>query len=83
VPPWREACWHEGHISNDQWLPFFACDAVGQTVQRVMAAHPERRLTVLCGHTHGGGRADIAPNITCFTGAAEYGAPALQAAIEL
>ncbi len=23
VPPFREACWHEGKVSDDNWLPFF------------------------------------------------------------
>jgi len=23
VPPLREACWHEGQLSNDEWLPHF------------------------------------------------------------
>src|SRR5262245_20670356 len=25
VPPFREACWHEGRISDDNWLPHFTC----------------------------------------------------------
>ena len=24
VPPFREACWHQGQISDDAWLPHFA-----------------------------------------------------------
>ncbi|HEU0069465.1 MAG TPA: metallophosphoesterase, partial [Nitrospiraceae bacterium] len=30
VPPLREACWHEGHISDDNWAPHFTCQAVGE-----------------------------------------------------
>jgi hypothetical protein len=30
VPPLREACWYQGQISNDEWLPHFTCLAVGE-----------------------------------------------------
>lgn len=55
VPPFRETCWHEGQVSNDDWLPFFTCKAVGDVLPEAMAAAPDRTMTVLCGHTHGGG----------------------------
>ena len=32
VPPFRESCWHEGNISDDKWLPFFTCKAVGDVL---------------------------------------------------
>jgi Icc protein len=77
VPPWREACWHEGAISADDWLPFFSCKAVGDALVEAMRGR-DARMTVLCGHTHGGGEAEIRPNLRCITGAAEYGAPVVR-----
>jgi 3',5'-cyclic-AMP phosphodiesterase len=77
VPPWREACWHEGAISGDDWLPFFSCKAVGDVLAEAMRGR-DARMTVLCGHTHGGGEAEILPNLRCITGAAEYGAPVVR-----
>ncbi len=79
VPPWREAAWHEGNISDDAWAPFFVCQAVGQVLDEAAAAHPHRQITVLCGHTHGGGELWRAPNLRACTGAAVYRHPALQA----
>ena len=32
VPPFREACWHEGRISGDDYLPYFACKATGDVL---------------------------------------------------
>ena len=32
VPPFREACWHRGRISDDEWLPHFSCRAVGEVL---------------------------------------------------
>src|SRR3977135_541574 len=52
VPPFREACWHEGQISNDDYLPHFACRAVGERLTAIMQERPDQCLTVLCGHTH-------------------------------
>ena len=52
VPPLREACWHNDEISDDEWAPHFTCQAVGETILRIMQKHPDRELTVLCGHTH-------------------------------
>jgi Icc-related predicted phosphoesterase len=82
VPPFREACWHEGTISHDDWLPFFTCAAVGEALREAMAARPEREMLVLCGHTHGEGVARVLPNLEVRTGGAEYGAPALQAVLD-
>jgi predicted phosphohydrolase len=75
VPPFLAACWHEGRISDDQWSPHFTCHAVGAAILETMDAHPERKLTVLCGHTHGQGETSPRPNIEVLTGGAEYGAP--------
>jgi predicted MPP superfamily phosphohydrolase len=43
-----------------------------------MLQHPNRKMTVLCGHTHGGGTAQILPNLTTITGPAEYRSPVIQ-----
>ena len=78
VPPFREACWHRGRVSDDDWLPHFSCRAVGEVLAEAMAAHPECEMTVLCGHTHSPGEAQILPNLRVLTGGAEYGRPAIQ-----
>jgi Icc protein len=75
VPPWREACWYQGRLSDDEWAPHFACKAMGDAIHAIMSRFPDRQLTVLCGHTHGAGEAQPAPNIRVFTAAAEYGRP--------
>ena len=83
VPPFREACWHEGQISNDLYLPHFACRAVGNRLAEVMSVHPESTMTVLCGHTHSSGFARILDNLVVYTGGAEYGEPVLQRVFDL
>jgi 3',5'-cyclic AMP phosphodiesterase CpdA len=81
VPPFREACWHAGKVSGDDWLPFFSCKAVGDSLVEAMTAGPDRKMTVLCGHTHGSGEAQILPNLCVQTGGAKYGQPAIQRVI--
>jgi predicted phosphohydrolase len=83
VPPFKESCWHEGRISDDDWLPHFACKAVGDILLDTMKRWPDRQMTVYCGHTHSSGEAVILPNLQVFTGGAEYGRPAVQKLIEV
>ena len=75
VPPFREACWHEGKISSDDFLPHFSSKASGLPLLEAARAHADRELLVLCGHTHGEGEAQMLPNLLVRTGGAEYGAP--------
>jgi len=83
VPPFRDACWHEGRISEGDYLPHFACQAVGDRIAAIMRDHTDHRMTVLCGHTHSPGEARILDNLVVLTGGAEYGRPALQQVLEV
>jgi UDP-2,3-diacylglucosamine pyrophosphatase LpxH len=83
VPPVREACWYQGQISDDQWAPHFTCQAMGETIRRIMRKRPDRRLTVLCGHTHSEGFHQMLPNVEIHTGAANYGQPGITRIMEL
>ncbi len=82
-PPFREACWYEGRLSNGNWLPHMTCKAVGDVLTAAMTAHPDQRMTVFCGHTHGAGEAQILPNLRVLTGAAIYGKPRLQRVLQV
>jgi hypothetical protein len=82
VPSFREACWHEGQISDDDWAPHFTCQASGRAILEIMRLHPDRRLTVLCGHTHGGGETQPRQNLQVITGGAQYGNPAIAKVFE-
>ncbi len=77
VPPFREACWYDGRISDDEWAPHFTCKAFGDVLLETATQYPDRQVIVLCGHTHGGGQADLLKNLRVLTGAAEYGFPVI------
>ena len=83
VPPFEGSCWHDGEISAEDWLPHFACKAVGDVLKDHMIDYSATEMTVLCGHTHSSGVAEILPNLRVKTGRAEYGHPEIQEIIEL
>jgi Icc protein len=82
VSPFVESCIHEGRPSDADWLPFFACKAAGDVLLDAMRRRPDRRMTVLCGHTHGRGTCQVLPNLEVHTGGAEYGQPTIQKVFE-
>ncbi|HEQ98241.1 MAG TPA: phosphoesterase [candidate division Zixibacteria bacterium] len=78
VPPFREACWYNGKISDDDHQPYFASKIVGDTIREIMHEFPAHNLTVYCGHTHGGGKAQVLHNVKVYTAEAEYEKPSIQ-----
>ena len=83
VPPFREACWHQGAISNDDWLPHFTSKASGDALLSALEGRGDRQVLVLCGHTHGEGRTWPLPNLEVRTGGAVYTRPQIQEILEL
>lgn len=78
VPPFREACLYQGKPGDDEWLPHFTCNAVGDMLVKMAKGHPDHRLTVLCGHAHHAAEVQMLPNLWVKTGAATYREPQLQ-----
>jgi Icc protein len=72
VPPWPEACWHEGRRSDSYALPRFCWQAGGLVISQAAERLPQTRFIVLCGHTHSDGIWEQA-NITCHTAGSSYG----------
>jgi hypothetical protein len=88
VPPFPEACVYDGAQSSPAWLPWFTCISTGEVLAEYAAAHPHQRITVLCGHTHGAGVCQPAPNLEVRTGGwapgvEGYGNPIVQATLDL
>lgn len=83
VPPYAESCWYEGKNSDANYLPHFSNSAAGAAIREAAAANPNCHITVLCGHTHGEGKAQILPNLEVLTGGATYGVPYVQQVFEV
>ncbi|MCG8651036.1 MAG: metallophosphoesterase [Pirellulales bacterium] len=83
VPPFREACWYEGKTTDDNWAPFFVCGQLGAVLRQAACSRPDCRITVLCGHTHHAGIANITDNLIVHTGGANYGNPAVEGVLNI
>ena len=83
IPPFKEACWHDGSISSDHWLPHFSCKVLGEALIECMHSYPDCEVTVLCGHTHSGSNAQILPNLSVKTGGTHYGSPTVQEILKI
>ena len=83
VPPFDAAAWHEGKMSEPDFLPFFASKAAGDVLREAMLRRPDREMLVLCGHTHGSGEVQVLPNLRVRTGGADYGRPAILDPIDI
>lgn len=75
VPPFREATWHQGKISDSNWLPWFSNLTMGNVLSDAAFDYPDTKFTVLCGHTHSEGVFDFKDNMTVLTGKAQYKNP--------
>ena len=72
VPHFEGAAWHEGQLSDKNWLPFFSSKAMGDVLLKVADKNPEINFLVLCGHTHSEGEYKASDNLFVKTGRAEY-----------
>ncbi len=83
VPPFPEAAWHDGRSADGTWAPYFSSKATGDFLGRMAREFPDVTVTTLCGHSHGDGVLDAAPNSRVFTGRATYGFPQLAGIVRL
>lgn len=80
--PWPQASTYQGKQSDDTFLPFFSSRLMGLVLDQAALQYPDVNFTVLAGHSHGHYDGMIHPNMRCIVGAAEYGAPQIQAILE-
>lgn len=83
VPPFKENCLHEGKISEDDWLPYFGSQAMGDVLIDVSEKNKQIEFLVLCGHTHSESCFQPSSNLLVRSGRAEYGRPEIQLLIEV
>lgn len=82
VPPFPGATWHQGSLSDANWLPWMCNVTMGETLLRIAEDHPEVNFLVLCGHTHSYGQYAPLPNLLVRTGRSEYGKPQVSGVLE-
>lgn len=82
VPPFREACVVGGIQIPNNWLNHFCDRGLGQKLVRLMDQHPDKKLKILSGHTHGKIKIKILDNLTIKVGKAKVGQPQIADIIE-
>ncbi len=83
IPPFKENCLHEGKISDDNFLPYFASRATGEVLLSIATEYPQVDFMVFCGHTHSASKYQPLANLLVTSGQAEYYMPKMQKLIEL
>ena len=90
VPPFQESCIYKNRTSDINWVPHFSSKVMGLMLSTLMEKYPSKKLTVLCGHTHGNEVINIDPlvtkiksNIIVKTANAVYKNPHVQEVLEI
>jgi predicted phosphodiesterase len=81
VSPFCGSSWHEGKISNRDWLPWFSSKATGDVIEKYAESFPEKRFVVLSGHGHSPGIYKHSDNLVVYSGKAKYYVPDLAGTI--
>lgn len=77
-PPFAENTLYNGVISSDNALPHFSSKAMGDVLLAMADRYPQKRMIVLCGHTHAPSETYLRPNLQVLSGEAEYRLPTVQ-----
>lgn len=72
VPPWKEATRDVGTLMEKFWLPYNTNLHLGRSIEKVMAEHKKKHVTVLAGHTHTDCWIHVSRNIECKVNKAKY-----------
>ncbi len=81
VPPFKEACLHQGKASGDDWLPYFGSKVIGDMLFEIAQKNNKIGFLVFCGHTHSESQYIPLPNLIIEVGKAEYNYPEIQKVI--
>ncbi len=73
VPPFKEASFYLGKPTSEYYLPFFSCKTMGEMILDVMKNYKNKKLIILCGHTHHEGFYKPNENIIVDVGKCRYG----------
>jgi len=83
VPPFTEAALFEGRQCGPLHLPHFSNISAGKAIRGISKAFRNRRVTVICGHTHCGADVADAHGVRVLAGTAKPGIPAVQRVFEV
>jgi len=77
-PPFAENTLYNGQPSPTNSLPHFSSKAIGDVLLMMADRYPQKRIIVLCGHTHVASETYLRPNLQVLSGTAKYRSPTVQ-----
>ena len=83
VPPFTQAARFDGNQCGPLHLPHFSNISAGGVIRGISQSFPDRRVTVICGHTHSAAEVDDGPVVRIFAGGVKPGQPAIQRVFEV
>ncbi len=83
VAPFMENSVYNGQISDADWMPHFSSKQMGDMLKDMAQKNLDKKITVLCGHSHGHADNMILPNLRCLTGHARYKYPKVNKVFDL
>lgn len=84
TPPFQAACLYDNNIADqDNWAPHFVCKAMGDVLNKLMNAHLDKQVIVLCGHAHHMADISILPNLRVMVGESTLRSPQIQGLINV
>ena len=83
VPPFVETALYENKPSEPNFAPHFVNLAMGRAMLEVAQKHPDKIITVLCGHTHHRAVYSPALNLKVQVAGAEYRDPQIAAILTI
>ncbi len=78
VPPFKEACLHNGAKSTDSGLLFFSSKILGDTILPIAKKNPKVDFLWLSGHTHSRAKYKPCNNMTVKVAKSEYYYPQIE-----
>lgn len=82
-PPWPEPESSLFGLVEKFWAPYNSCKIMANMLEKIMKAHPTKKLIVLSGHTHKESNLQITENIELKVARADFGRPIIQEIISL
>ena len=78
VPPYTDAALYNGKPCDRLRQPFYTNISAGGVIKGIAEKFPDKKLTILCGHTHFGANVKVSDNVTVRVGQTRIGRPEIQ-----
>lgn len=72
IPPFRSSCKYNGKLAVNEWLPHYSSQTVGDSIVKTIAQFYDKKVVILCGHTHEEAIDGINDNLRVHVGKADY-----------